>query len=280
MMTQNRLLETRHAIDVAQPHVDNVVIVDGGSVDDSIFYLRNRGGVDLFIHPWRDNFSEQRNNYLARARQVCGQDRFWVIAVDPDEWIEEEAFRNIRQIAERAEADGKNMVTFQCRSVSLKGDERVHQNLDQYWKGLMFLYEPGTMYGGNPHETLHLNGGHRPIRSGYIYEHVKQQNVIWHRGMRNMYIGGGGPNLGGKNQLWVELKRIVSDVYGRDLLWHEFDRELLKGNIDQRIKDWFIKVRTENGWDGSSEHREAYKTYFRIYHPEEEPQELRDEHIP
>jgi hypothetical protein len=32
--------------------------------------------------------------------------------------------------------------------------------------------------------------------------------------------------------------------------------------------------------DGLSEMRECYKTYFRIYHNEEEPAELKGKHIP
>ncbi len=68
---------------------------------------------------------------------------------------------------------------------------------------------------------------------------------------RNMYIGGGGPNLGSKNKLWLELKGIVKEVYGGLLTWHQFEKQMLKGNLDQKIKDWMIKVRLEDGWDGA-----------------------------
>jgi hypothetical protein len=40
-----------------------------------------------------------------------------------------------------------------------------------------------------------------------------------------------------------------------------------------------VKVKNETGWDGASEHREAYKYYFRVLHPEEEPEEFIGEHI-
>ena len=279
-MIQNRLVETKHCLDSNQPYVDHSVIVDGGSIDDSIFYLRNREGVDMFLHPWKDNFSEQRTNYLIHAREVVGHDDFWCLVSDPDEWFEEETLKNLQALTQQAEANNRNFVMFKCRSVTLKGEERVYENLDEYWKGLFFKYEPGMKYRGNPHETLVVPSGLRTMRCDFIYEHVKQENVIAHRGLRNMYIGGGGPNLGGTNGLWVELKQIVYNIYGKHLSWHEFEAKLMEGNIDQRLKDWLIKVRLEEGWDGSSEHREAYKTYFRIYHPEEEPQEIRGEYIP
>lgn len=279
MMTQNRLLETKHCLDLVGPYVDEMVVVDGGSVDDSVFYLRNRKDVHMFLHPWKDNFSEQRTNYLMRAREVAGNDNFWCLISDPDEWFEEKTLKELRRIATFCEQGGANMAQFQCRSVSLKGEERVWENLDNYWKGLFFKYEPGIKYVGNPHETLAPPSGLRAIRTPFLYEHVKQENIIWHRGMRNSYCGGGGPNLGSRNPFWVELKAIVKEVYGRDLSWHEYDRELLSGNIDERIKRWMYKMKDETGWDGASEMREHYKTYFRIYHPEEEPVEFRGLHI-
>lgn len=280
MMTQNRLLETKHCIDLVEPYVDHVVVVDGGSTDDSLFYLRNREGVNMFVHPWEDNFSSQRNNYVRRAREVVGHDDFWILVSDPDEWFEHDTLAMLTELQDDCERSGRNMVMFKCRSVTLKGDVRVWENEDEYWKGLFFRYTPETRYSGNPHETLHLTGGQRPIRVDFKYEHVKQENVIWHRGFRNMYVGGGGPNLGSRNPLWVELKEAVKEVYGSSLQWHEFDKALLRGNLDQKIKDLLIKFRLEDGYDGSSEMRESYKLYFRIYHPEEEPEELRGEHIP
>ena len=41
-----------------------------------------------------------------------------------------------------------------------------------------------------------------------------------------------------------------------------------------------IKYRNIDEFDGCSEIREMYKTYYKIYHSEEEPEELRGEHIP
>jgi glycosyltransferase involved in cell wall biosynthesis len=279
-MTKNRLHEVKICLDRVGPFVDGVVIVDGCSADDSIFYLRNRNDVHFFLHPWNDNFSEQRNNYIKRAREVAGTDDFWMIISDPDELFSVEALSELPNLIDHCEKNGFNMVQFRCRSVTLKGDVRVWQSLDDYYKGLMFKYKPGIKYVNSPHETLVMPGGLRPVRVELLYEHIKQEDIIIHRGARNQYCGGGGPNLGEKNKLWVELKQIVREVYGKELTWEEYDLQLARGNIDQRIKDWMIKVRKENGWDGSSEHRECYKLYMRIYHPQEEPEELRGEYIP
>jgi glycosyltransferase involved in cell wall biosynthesis len=280
MMTYNRLNEVKHCIDLVEPYVDKIVVVDGGSTDDSIFYLRNREGVDMFIHPWEDVFSAQRNNYIKRAREVVGHDNFWCLISDPDEWFERDTLAVLYDIQNECERKGLNMATIRCRSVTLKGEKRVWENLDDYWKGLFFKYYPTTHYIGNPHETLIQPNGLRPLQISLLYEHVKQENIIWQRGCRNMYIGGGGPNLGIKNVLWLELREIVKSLYGEYISWNDFEKELMRGNIDSALKKWMFKVRKENGWDGSSEHRETYKYYFRILHPEEEPEEMRKEYIP
>ena len=87
-------------------------------------------------------------------------------------------------LQDEAERRDVNMCMFKCRSVSLKGDKRVWENLDEYWKGLFFRYRPGLHYIGNPHETLVYPNEHlRPLRTDLIYEHVKQENIIWHRGL-------------------------------------------------------------------------------------------------
>ena len=72
------------------------------------------------------------------------------------------------------------MVQFQCRSVTFRGDERCWENLDDYWKGLMFKYEEvsdgntthSTHYVGNPHEGLVQPSGLRILKTPFIYEHV------------------------------------------------------------------------------------------------------------
>jgi len=280
MMTQNRLLETKHCVDLVEPYVDDIVVVDGGSTDDSLFYLRNRDGVNMYIHPWEDNFPAQRNNYLRRARELIGNDDFWVLVSDPDEWFERSTLAVLYDLQDEAENRGCNLVTFKCRSVTLKGDRRVWENEDEYWKGLFFRYRDGLQYVGNPHETLQMPGGLKPMRTPYMYEHVKQENVIWHRGCRNMYIGGGGPNLGNRNKMWLELKELVWSIYGTHLTWQGFEKEMLRGNIHPDIKAWLVRAKDQEGYDGSSEMRESYKLYFRIYHPEEEPEEFRGVHIP
>lgn len=282
-MTQNRLSETRSCVERALPYVDHVVIVDGGSIDDSIFFFRNwsreEPKLHFYIHPWEDNFPKQRTHYLRHADEFA-RDGDYILVSDPDELFEARSMAAMKVACQKVEESNKfNSASFQCRSVSLRGTKRVHENMDNYWKHLLYKWYPGMHYVGNPHESLIVPGGLRIAQTSLIYEHIKQEDIIWHRGMRNFVIGGGGPNLGDRNQAWVEFKQICH-AHGLPTEWHALERYLLRGNINQALKDWMIRYHDIDGFDGASEVRECYKTYFRVFHPEEEPQNLQGKHIP
>lgn len=291
LMTQNELSDLAPNVQVLRGYADTITIVDGGSTDLTIPYMRNITKQDprihFFIHPWKDNFPEQRNNYLSHIREIAVPGD-WVLAMDPDEFIEEATLRELHRLAEVVPGKREHFtrVGFRCRSVTMRGPDRVHAQEDDHWKGLYFQWSPALHYGhigeGAVHETLSgadpmYYTGHHPEFPTLFYEHRKQENVTWPRGIRNYFCGGGGPNLGSQNPRWVELKGIANRL--GLMTWHQMHVYLIAGNIDGGLKDWIIKYRRETGWDGSSEQREWYKTYFRLYHTEEEPEEMRGEAI-
>ena len=82
--------------------------------------------------------------------------------------------------------------------------------------------------------------------------------------------------------------------------WKDYDDYLVRGDVDQRLKDWFIRhmmdgVEIRNydkypqsqaekelgfDYDGASEVREGFRYYFEWLHPDEEPKELKGVGIP
>ncbi len=286
LMTQNELLDLVTNITGILPHVDSVTIVDGGSTDGTIPHFRNwsrqEPKIRFFIHPWTDNFPAQRNNYLAHVSEIA-QNGDWLTAFDPDEFLDPEILPQLRSLGETAAHKGFSKIGFRCRSVSLRGPDRVWSNEDGYWKQLMVQWHKNLRYAHNGEGAVHeyLQGAGTQVwnlDAPGFYEHRKQENVIWWRGVRNYFCGGGGPNLGTKNHRWVELRQVTNGLGITS--WHQMLPYLVKGNIDQGLRAWIIKYHEENGWDGSSEQREWYKLYFRMLHPEEEPAELRGKSIP
>ena len=293
LMCQNNLSELIPNLEKVLPYVDSITCVDGGSKDDTIIYMRNwsleEPKIRFYVYPWQDDFPAQRNNYLKHVAEIA-EPGDWLLTFDPDEFFDQLALEKLHAAADRCEKDGNNMVGFQCRSVSMKGNKRVWENLDEYWKQLFLKWDPNFHYTG--YKCHEGKGGvpHNIMNTSLVYEHIKQENVIWIRGARNLFHGGGGPNLGSKNPIWTKLRKITDDKLGLKS-WHNYYDYLLKGNIDEELKELFTTHRHEGTskagegawksehWDGASEVREMYKTYFRILHPEEEPEEFKSEHV-
>jgi len=120
----NSLIDTIVCLKAYLPYVDQAIVIEGGGNDDSLYYLRNwsqeEPKLKVFLVPWKDNFSEQRNEYLKRV-----PDNSWVLVSDPDEVFMPDTLQKLQPLIEEAERRGKDMIGFQCRSVSLKGEKRV-----------------------------------------------------------------------------------------------------------------------------------------------------------
>lgn len=292
MMTQNELSDLIPNVEAALPWVDTITIIDGGSKDLSIPYMRNwskqEPKINYIISPWEDDFPKQRNKYVAKINEFA-QPGDWLVTMDPDEYYMPETWEKLQRAIDLAESRNCNMIGLQCRAVSMEGPKRVWENLDEYWKELIIKWDPNFHYTG--YKVHEGKGGipHNIMRVGLLYEHRKQNNIIWLRGHRNLFTGGGGPNLGEDNPTWPKLRKLASSL-GLET-WHQYYDYLLKGNISQELKQLYIdhmqegrpgagpNAQRNTDWDGSSEMREMYKSYFRFLHPEEEPEEFRGQHI-
>ena len=101
MMTQNELPYLIYNINRLLPGVDSVTIVDGGSTDQTIIYMRNWSKIEpkirFFLHPWKDNFPAQRNNYLMHIAEIAQENDF-IFVCDPDEILDEAGVLNLRNL--------------------------------------------------------------------------------------------------------------------------------------------------------------------------------------
>ena len=251
------------------PYVDRTIVIDGGSNDDSIFYLRNYKGIELYVHPWQDNFAEQRTRYIRYAEQNGGTD--WILVSDSDELFSEDALKNMRKDIDNA---GRyNTLCYESTDVTLSGTQVVSKRPSKFWKPLLHKWVPDMHYFGLIHEELSRKDGMIPKSLPYTYYHIKQEDIVWQRGARNAFISGQNTDKQ-RTPLWEPFLELVKGRTGITT-WTEFDKYLIGGNIDILIKDQLCKFKDETGWNGSSEWREMYKLYFRVYHPEEEPTEYK-----
>lgn len=303
MMGYNRLNEIEYFNTVGRllPYVDQFIYVDGSCGKDGTERWLMEEYPDapiVVIHSeWSDDFPGQRTNYLNLVGELREKDEdSWVIVNDTDEVFSELLAKNIRKIIESA-SKSTDMLLIRCKSVTIDNNgERVYENMDDFYKPLVFKYYPGMIYWGDRsqvtggktalHESLQCDGRFvwRPKKlSGnddLHYEHIKLENIIWERGLRNFIVFGGGPNLGEKQPLWVPFRKMLAKAMGtEEYTSYDAIQYFKAGNITQELKDWMIAHRHEDGYDGASEVRECYKTYFKLYHPDQMPDELRGEQL-
>lgn len=191
---------------------------------------------------------------------ICGN-------CDPDEFYAQNTLDSLPELIAEAERMGKTMIGLQCISQTYMGNEVVYNNLDAYHKTLIMKWFPDFRYGGFKVHESKDGIPHDIWDVHHNYYHRKQADVIWIRGFRNLVTGGGGPNLGHSNPRWGDLRQRM-DLAGYQN-WHELYKGMLKGNLDPQIKEWMLMYYNLEGFDGSSEHREASLSYFVTLHPEE-----------
>jgi len=273
--------DTLVCVERAHKYVDYVIIVEDGSLNElQRQKLKAYPNLILKTVEFKDNIPEYRNAYLEEAKKL-GVD--WVIVSDPDELFCEELFKDIRQIIDWAEANGYNMLGVNCRECfenvewlddldKLKESPGGYRESD-FWKNLIFKLYPDLKYTGvgktgTVHETWFSSTPWRAINlpKKYYYEHRKSALKIWRNAARNLFIGGGGDNVGDLNPYWVELRQICDKLGIKT--WKQFEEYLKKGKVAPELMDWLIRALRAPPTDYGVETRETAKYYFAL-HPEE-----------
>lgn len=272
------------------PYVDCAVLVNGGDIP---LEVESWDRVITVYRRWDDQFTHQRNTYITKVGDLAEKwsEPVLLCVSDDDEFYTEPLWKSIRDIGQRAWEDDINVLRVRAKdtTVNRKG-EVLDTRLAEWYKPLIFVYEPGMHYVGignsEVHEHMIMPSGYRIAHLGQdpdshlYYEHVKEYGVIWPRAARNFFAGGGGPNLGETQSLWKPFREMVRRLTGIERS-NDFLKYLERGNIHKEIKDWFIRYRFEgtsefgahegrkDSYDGSSEVREQFLAYFVYYHPEE-----------
>ena len=229
--------------------------------------LSRRYDVEVYAREWDDDFPEMRNFYLCLA-----QHGDWLVVEDSDEYHCDNTFKEIRNLVATAEREGYNMLLVNAHDFFGEDFRK-----SDFFKGLIYRKEPGMRHVGvgnvpKVHETL--VSPMVPVKAckldpeHYWYDHFKSMDDIYERAARNVFIAGGGNNVGDVNHQWKVLRNICESL--GITRWHQFREYLRKGNIDPRLKEWIIDNR-RMGFDWQNEMADLFRYYFHVLHPEERP---------
>jgi GT2 family glycosyltransferase/tetratricopeptide (TPR) repeat protein/2-polyprenyl-3-methyl-5-hydroxy-6-metoxy-1,4-benzoquinol methylase len=130
-----------------RPWVDEMVVVDTGSLDDTPRIVEAYGG-RLFHFPWCDDFSAARNESIRHAR---GE---WVFWMDSDDTIPPESGRGLRDLVDR-EVDGEVLgfvMQVHCPGGGGDGDAEADVTVVDHVK--LLRKRPDLRFEGRIHEQI------------------------------------------------------------------------------------------------------------------------------
>lgn len=160
MIVRDEEWNIEKALSSARPYVDQVVVVDTGSKDNTIQIAKNYA--DTLEHfKWVDDFSAARNYSLQFATQP------WILVLDADEVIESDGFLRLRELSQQTDFDGFYLI------------ERMYcdntESDDASWKPTDRANPYSRVYGGyrDNNKILRFFRNSADIRfSGRIHEIV------------------------------------------------------------------------------------------------------------
>jgi len=156
MIVKDEEHNIRRALESLKGVADEIVVVDTGSTDRTPEIVREYTD-KLYFHPWKNDFSEARNNSLKYP--TCE----WVLILDADEELSEEARKNLRDFLESLPSDVNTvyMPTLSYLDWDFKKQEigsmpRIFRNGTVYYQNSVHnqpVYKPKIT--NFPHNIIH-----------------------------------------------------------------------------------------------------------------------------
>lgn len=145
-IVKNEAKNLAKSIKSLKNQVNEIVVVDTGSTDNSITVARKLGA-RVYSFPWQDDFSQVRNFALSKAKGD------WLVLLDADEYFTAKTAGNIRQVIRQAQqADGLliQMVNYDVDKAEIQ---------DYFYQLRIVRNQQGLHYEGKIHEELKLSEG-------------------------------------------------------------------------------------------------------------------------
>ena len=292
----NNFEETKLCIEKISKFVDYTIIVYDEPINPKNLEWIDKHNIKYNIHLVRhefvDNFPEARNQYIKRAKELKVD---WLCVSDPDELFSEELSKNLRALIEKYDSEGCNNIAVPVRDQfdaiewldkldKLKECPAGYRETD-FWKPMLIfklfddIHYEGVGIEKNVHETLATKWKMVTVNlpKEYYYVHKKSSLKIRRNAARNLFISGGGDNVGSKNHLWMELRQLCSKIGINK--WEEFE-DFVELGIDRYLNSYY---RTSSHTETDTTKKDKIKDEFRLWlesalkaHPTKEGTETRE----
>jgi len=133
--------------------VDELVIVDTGSEDNSVEVAKKYTDKVYTDYKWNDDFAEARNH----AKSKCTGD--WIITIDADCELKT-SIENAKKECEKADKDGVKAVNIQC----------IHQDGGaEHYIPYLYKNDPDVLWHGKAHNHLSADVGRNTGNVALVY---------------------------------------------------------------------------------------------------------------
>ncbi|MBM3845416.1 MAG: glycosyltransferase, partial [Verrucomicrobia bacterium] len=192
---------------------DQIVVIDTGSTDRTV-EIASSHGAEVLLHPWRDDFASARNASLAPARGD------WILQLDADEELSEEAIPRLKEAMRDKEA-----ISWRLPLVDVGKEKEGCHHVPR-----LFRNAPGVRYVGRIHE--HTFASLQTMGAEWGLESRIGKALILHHGYSDQIEKGRGKAQRNLRLLELAVQEQPGDVslrmsHGLDLVrTGELDRGL------------------------------------------------------
>lgn len=159
-ITKNESANIASSIESLAASVDEIIVYDTGSSDDTCRIVEQISKVRLFCGHWQDDFAAARNKALLQA---TGD---WVVFLDADERFSKETRANLRAVIEAA--GDVDALAFKILNIDTDGAEEKRLNDTCVVRAFRRL--PSLRYVGRIHEHIECETGN--IRLAFVPQDI------------------------------------------------------------------------------------------------------------
>lgn len=149
-IVKNEAKNLAKSIKSLKNQVNEIVVVDTGSTDNTIVVARKLGA-KIYSFPWQDDFSKARNFVLSKAK---GE---WLVLLDADEYFTAKTAGNIRQVIRQVIRQAQQADGLLIQMINYDVDKAEVQ--DYFYQLRIVRNQQGLHYEGKIHEELKLSEG-------------------------------------------------------------------------------------------------------------------------
>lgn len=189
MITKNEEENLERCINSYKDIVSEVIVVDTGSIDNTV-KIAQKSGAKVYFFKWIDDFAAARNFALSKARYD------WIIFLDADEYFEKETAKNIPFILQSI----NNNLNIDCINSTIINIDKVTKRIqDRSVVVRIFRNKKYLKYKSKIHERLMKNIKEYPISLGGYEDKI----IIRHTGYSANII---------KSKLKRNYKMLLSEL--------------------------------------------------------------------